>query len=78
MSDYTPHNDDAVLHISCGAYGMFGHSLAELIEMAQAHFGADIDLNDFQITAEHIHTDHIGYDLYDSSDYTNYLVISRK
>jgi hypothetical protein len=40
----------------------------------------DIDISnigEIQITTEYIQTDHIGYDLYDPSDYTCFLVIER-
>ena len=33
------------------------------------------NINEIHISSEHIHTNAIGYDLYDSSDYTLYLVI---
>ncbi|MBI4992055.1 MAG: hypothetical protein HZB99_02450 [Candidatus Harrisonbacteria bacterium] len=35
-----------------------------------------ITMKELEITAEHIHTDHLSYDLYDSSDYTNFLCIT--
>lgn len=38
----------------------------------------DAKLSDINIAAEYIHTDCLGYDLYDSSDYTNYIVITLK
>lgn len=34
-------------------------------------------LNNFKVSAEHIHTHCIGYDQYDSGDYTNYIVVER-
>jgi hypothetical protein len=37
-----------------------------------------IKLSELQIEALYIHTDCIGYDAYDPSDYTRYLCISRK
>lgn len=38
----------------------------------------DVSLDDISIESEHIHTDCIGYDLYDSTDYTNFVVVTRK
>jgi len=36
-----------------------------------------ISLGDVEISAEHIHTRCLTYDLYDSGDYTDFLKISR-
>jgi hypothetical protein len=34
-----------------------------------------IEESEISLSAEHVHTDCIGYDKYDPSDYTNYIVI---
>lgn len=47
--------------------------LGTIIEMAKKKWGNDIDLDELKIEPEHIHTEALGYDRYDSSDYTNYL-----
>jgi len=51
-------------------------SLAAILIMAQERWPG-IDPNDILIEAEHIHTDCIGYDLYDPGDYTNFIRIGR-
>ncbi len=38
----------------------------------------EVSLDDVTIEAQHIHTDHIGYDLYDSTDYNDFVVVTRK
>jgi len=38
---------------------------------------SEISLGDVEISAEHIHTRCLTYDLYDSGDYTDFLKISR-
>jgi hypothetical protein len=37
----------------------------------------DASLNNIEITSEHIHTDCLGYDLYDEGDYTTFIKITR-
>ena len=37
--------------------------------------GDDANLDDFVISAEHIHTECLYYDRYDPSDYENFIVI---
>lgn len=51
--------------------------LADILERAREKWGADISVNDLAVAAEHINTQRIGHDRYCSSDYTNYLKISR-
>jgi len=51
-------------------------SLAELLEKVKEKW-PDVSLDKIDIDAEHIQTDHIGYDLYDASDYTNFIVVRR-
>lgn len=50
-------------------------TLTDIIERCKDKWGEDIDMNKITITPEYIHTDCIGYDLYDAGDYTNYLCI---
>lgn len=50
----------------------------ELIEKFHEHFGENADFNDFNIEAEYIHEDCLGYDKYDPGDYGHYIVITRK
>lgn len=57
-------------------YQQYGCTLDMLIEMARDKWGADLELTKVNITAEHIQTDCLGYDRYDSSDYTDYVVLT--
>ena len=52
-------------------------SLMEIIEKAHDHFGADVDFADLEIGREHFHARCIGYDLYDSGDYDDYITIEK-
>jgi hypothetical protein len=52
-------------------------SIAAIIEMAKERWGQDIDLNDISIESEEIHTSCITYDLYNPSDWTDFIKISR-
>ncbi len=36
-----------------------------------------LDLSDCTIYSEHVHTDCLGYDIYDQNDYTDFLVITK-
>lgn len=56
-------------------YVFNGLPLDEIIQMAKDRFGKEIELIDISISAEHIQTECIGYDLYDAMDYKNFLVI---
>lgn len=73
MADNYPENTETTLYIRSG----YNLTLAELIEYARLHFKDDVDLDTLTITAEHIHTRCIGYDLYDGSDWDEYIVIER-
>jgi hypothetical protein len=57
--------------------GIIGVSLVEIIARAQAKW-PNICHSRIRIEAEHIHTDCLGYDLYDAGDYTMFLKISLK
>lgn len=56
-------------------------SLADIICMVQNKWPelSDLDsLYSINISAENIHTDCLGYDSHDSSDYTDFVVITKK
>ena len=74
---FEPDNDDKTLYISCGNCGSFGFDIEQIIDQARGHFqNPDLGVEDITISAEHIHTRCLGYDQYDPSDHTNYLVIT--
>lgn len=50
-------------------------SIQDILDRARRTW-PQADLNNIRIEAQHIHTDCLGYDQYDSSDYTNFLCIS--
>lgn len=50
-------------------------SLGLILELARDKWGEDIDIEELHIEPEHIHENALGYDRYDSSDYSNYLRI---
>jgi hypothetical protein len=70
IKDFCPDNTDTVLWIQTGNNGS---SLGDVLELASVYFGSKYDLTKITITAEHIHTTHINYDLYDSSDYIYFI-----
>ena len=55
-----------------------GYSLADIIQKAKDKWGPDIDLDDLILNPEHIHTDCLGYDRYEPSDYTNFICVNKK
>lgn len=68
-----PIDDENTLHVnSC-----MSHSLMDIINLCKSHFGEDVDFSSLNIEAEHRHVTCIGYDRYDPSDYTDYLVITK-
>jgi hypothetical protein len=46
------------------------------LDIAKRKWGENIGLEDITIAAEYIHTDCLGYDGFDRSDWDNYLVIT--
>lgn len=67
---FEPDNDTTTLYIRAGC----GYTLSEIFEKCKEYFGESTSLDNIEITSEKIHTDCIYYDLYDSSDYTDYIV----
>ncbi len=68
----SPQNDESNVYL----YGE-EKSLEEIIAAAREHFGEDVEFSNLSVTREHFHARCIGYDLYDRSDYDDYIVISR-
>ena len=54
-----------------------GWSISDIIDEARKRWGVSLSLDDIKIEGEDIHTDCLGYDCYDSSDWTMYLCITR-
>lgn len=51
-------------------------SLQDIIDRVKEKWGDSIDLSNITIGAEHIHTHCLGYDCYDPSDYTDFVVVT--
>lgn len=73
IRSFWPDDDKDTLYIEQGGYCTFDY----IRERMQEHFGTCMEMDDYSIRAESIHTDCLGYDLYDSSDYTMFLIIER-
>lgn len=70
---FWPDDTENTLHISSDA----SLNLEELLFKAQKKWPG-ISLDQIQISADKIHTDCLGYDMYDSSDYTNFIILEKK
>ena len=73
IKTFTPDNDENTIYLSAS---ILDYTLQEIIELIQEKW-PDCSFDDITIEAEHIHTDCLGYDLYDSGDYTDYIIIRR-
>lgn len=58
-------------------YVMEDMGLEELLERIKKKWG-DVPAGKIRITAEYLHTDCLGYDLYDAFDWTRYLKIEKR
>ncbi len=68
---YWPENTDDIL------YFPYETNLQSMLDEVKKIW-PEVSLNDICIEARHIHTDCIGHDQYDSSDYTDFVVVTRK
>lgn len=69
---YWPDSNEKTIYITASV----GPSLADIINTAQKKWPG-CSLNDIEISAEHIQTDCLSYDQYDSSDYTDFIVLTK-
>lgn len=69
-----PEDTDTQLHVFMSAGGT---SLDELLGCIRNHFGDDVSGDQLEITAENIQVQCFGYDLYDSADYMDFLVVRK-
>lgn len=72
IKDYWPDDDDNTIYRASGC-----DSLQDLINLAQEKWPGT-SLEDIEITSENIHTSCLTYDLHDSSDYTQFTVLTRR
>ena len=71
IMDFWPDDDETTQYIASS----YGPTLTDLLQHAKDKWGDDVTLDDIEVTAEKIHTYCIYYDLYDSGDYTDFLVL---
>lgn len=72
ITDFWPDDSDDTLYIASS----FGPTLAEILQQAKDKW-PDATIENIEITSEKIHTHCIYYDLYDSGDYTDFLVLKK-
>lgn len=68
IKTFTPDDTDDTIYL-------IAPSLSDMLDAIEAKWGF-VNTDDIEISAENIHTDCIGYDLYDPSDYTDYTVVT--
>lgn len=68
---FWPKDDDDTIYIESSI------NFVDLQKLIQDKWGA-VDFAQIEITSDYIHTDCLTYDLYDSSDWTKFLIISRQ
>ena len=71
IKNYWPDNTETTMYICCA------YTFDDIIEQAKNHFGNDINLDEITIRSERIHTSCLTYDLYDTSDYTDFIVVEK-
>jgi len=70
---FWPDDTETKIHIQSDFSSI---TLAELLEKIEDNWpGASAE--NIKISVEKIHTDCLGYDLYDPSDYTDFIIIER-
>lgn len=73
ITDFWPDDTENKWYISASV----SPTLGDLIDMIKEEW-PETDLYNVTITSERIHTRSLTYDLYDPSDYTDFIVIERK
>lgn len=72
--DYRPQDTETTIYLLSSP----DWDLRAIMDMVERKWGITHLYDQVTIRAEYIHVRCIGYDLYDSSDYDNYLVIERQ
>ena len=73
---FKPDDDENTIYLNSSSWT----TLADIIYIVQSKWPelSDLDsLESINISAENIHTDCLGFDLHDSGDYTNFIVITK-
>lgn len=73
ITNFTPDDTDQELYIEASYQDI---SLPEILAKAREKWGEHIQYEDISVRPENIHTRCLYYDLHDSSDWDDYLVIS--
>lgn len=68
--DYTPENTEDTLYI------LKEIPMSEVLKLIKGKWGFDVNLENIRIESDYIHTRCLTYDLYDPSDYDEYIVIT--
>lgn len=75
IGTFTPDDTDTKMYLD----GSTQYSFEEILQDAQEKWGQQISFDQLSICTEYIQTDCLGYNSrYDPSDYTMYIVISKK
>lgn len=69
---FEPDDDETGMYINCN----YHHTLDQMISTITEKWPG-VSMSDIWIDAIHVHTDCLGCDRYDPTDYTNYIVIRR-
>jgi hypothetical protein len=73
ITDFWPDDTDTELYLSSST------PIPDIIDLIDQKWpGSGFSLGNFEISAEHIHTECIWYDLHDPSDYTTFIKITKK
>ena len=67
---FEPDNTETTVYLP------YSTDLESLLDVAKESFGYDVDIATIMVSTEQIHTSCIGYDMYDSSDWTTYTVLT--
>lgn len=72
IQTFWPDDTDSEMFIDASSAVVMADLLQKIYEKWE-----DASLNNITISTESIHTDCLGYDLYDAGDYTNFIIITR-
>lgn len=72
IQNYWPDNTESKFYLA------YNPTLSDLIEHAKTYFGDRYNPDKIDISSEYIHTSALTYDVYDSTDYTNFIIIELK
>ncbi len=76
IRDFQPDNTDTELYIDVSTMGEGPIAISALLNKIREKW-PDANLDDLTITAQHIHTRCLTYDLHDGRDYDDFLLIER-